>query len=454
MTTSTRASQLGASALDRPWWALLLVLTYTALVVLPLIVAAVSRPLTDHGFVYELGRSFALVGLALLALQFVVSARLSWVERPYGLDALYGYHKAMAVLAVVLIALHPILLVLGGAGWGLLTSLEVSWRIWLGKLALLLLLIQVVGSILRPRLRVGFEQWRLLHNQATVIFGVAAIHAWYTGGDFAEGAMQALWWVMLGIAAMACGYHKIIRPMVLRRGAYRVAEVARETQNVWTLHLEPAAGRSRFAYRPGQFQFLTLRRRERGLPVEEHPFTISSSPTQERLSSTIKESGDFTATIGRTRPGDLVSVQGPFGRFSYALHPDEADLVFIAGGIGITPFISMLRHMRDTRADLDILLIYGNRTEDDIVFRSELDGMTASGHPRLRVVHVLSQADEAWQGERGYVDRGVLERLVGQRVSGRAYYACGPPPMMTQVIGALRSLGVPPERIAFERFSL
>lgn len=71
MTTGTRASQLGLGALDRRWWALLVVLAHTALLVLPLIVAAVSRPLTDHGFVYELGRSFALVGLALLALQFV-----------------------------------------------------------------------------------------------------------------------------------------------------------------------------------------------------------------------------------------------------------------------------------------------------------------------------------------------------------------------------------------------
>jgi predicted ferric reductase len=429
-------------------------LVYAALVMLPLIVAALSRPLTDHGFVYELGRSFALVGLALLALQFVVSARLSWVERPYGLDALYRYHKAAALLAVMLIALHPVLLVLGGAGWGLLTRPDVSWHIWLGKLALLLLLIQVLGSIFRPRLRVGFEQWRFLHNQATVIFGLAFIHAWYTGGDFAEKAMQTSWWAMLAIAAMAYGYHKLIRPTILRRGAYRVAEVVRETHNVWTLHLEPPAGRSCFAYRPGQFQFLTLRRRERGLSVEEHPFTISSSPTQERLSSTIKESGDFTATIGRTRPGDLVSVQGPFGRFGYALHPGEADLVFIAGGIGITPFISMLRHMRDTQADFDVLLIYGNRTEADIVFRSELDGMTAGGHLRLRVVHVLSQADEAWHGERGYIDRGMLARSVGERVSGRAYYVCGPPPMMTQVVAALRSLGVPPGRIAFERFSL
>ena len=439
---------------ERPWWGLLLVLIYTALIALPLIVAAVSRPLTDHGFVYELGRSFALAGLALLALQFVLSARLHWVERPYGLDGLLGYHKAMAVLALALILFHPVLLAAGGAGWGLLTSLDVPWRIWLGKFALLLLLIQVFGSVFRPRLRVGFERWRLLHNQATVIFGLAFVHGWYTGGDLRESAMQSLWAAMLGIAAVSYGYHKLVRPVVLRRGAYRVAEVSQETHNVWTLRLAPPPGRTIPPYRPGQFHFLTLWRRERGLPAEEHPFTISSSPTKDHLASTIKESGDFTATIGRTHAGDLVSVHGPFGRFTYTLYPEQTDLVFIAGGIGITPFMSMLRHMRDTEAERDVLLVYGNRTEADIAFRDELEGIAASDRPRLRLVHVLSHADGAWEGETGYVDRAMLERLTGDRLARSMYYICGPPPMMTRVIPALRGLGVPPERIAFERFSL
>ncbi len=440
--------------MERPWWGALLLLVYTALILLPLAVAALSRPLTDHGFIYELGRSFGLIGLALLALQFLLSARLHWVERPFGLDLLFGYHKAMAVLAIALIALHPVLLVLGGAGWGLLARLDLSWRIWLGKFALLLLLIQVFASIFRPQLRLGFERWRLLHNQATVIFGLAFIHARYTGGDFQEQAMRTLWWVMLGIAALSYGYHKLIRPSLLRRRAYRVAEVKQETHNVWTLRLQPPPGRPPFTYRPGQFHFLTLWRGQRGLPVEEHPFTISSSPAQDSFASTIKESGDFTATIGHTRPGDLVSLQGPYGRFTYTLHPDHTHLVFIAGGIGITPFISMLRHMRDTQADIDILLIYANRTEADIVFRSELDQIAAGGHPRLKVTHVLSHADGQWKGETGYVDRGTIERVVTDDLPRRMYYVCGPPPMMTQVISALKNLGIPSHRIAYERFSL
>ncbi len=453
MTSESKHTSFPLSAADRPGWGLLLVLAYTALVLLPLAVAALSRPLTDHGFIYELGRSFALLGFALLALQFLLSARLSWIERPYGLDALFAYHKAMALVAVVLIALHPLLLVLGGAGWGLLVRLDVSWRIWLGKLALLLLLIQVLTSILRPRLRLGFEQWRFLHNQATVIFGLAFIHSWYTGGDLQERTMQTLWWAMLAIAA-AYGYHKLLRPALLRRRAYRVAEVSRETHNVWTLRLQPPPGRSRFPYRPGQFCFLTLWRAARGLPVEEHPFTISSSPSRDHLACTIKQSGDFTATIGETRAGDPVSIQGPFGRFSYTLHPAPADLVFIAGGIGITPLMSMLRQMRDAEADRDVLLIYANRTEADIVFRSELDEIAAGGHPRLQVVHVLSDRDGPWEGETGYVTRDMIARLVGDNPGQRSYYVCGPPPMMKQVIGALRELRVPPGRIAFERFSL
>ncbi len=439
---------------ERPWWGAVLVIVYTLLVCAALIVAAVSRPLTDHGFVYELGRSFALAGLGILALQSVLSARVLWVERPFGLDALMGYHKVMSGIALALIASHPVLLALGGAGWGLIYRTDSPWYIWFGKVALLLLVVQVFTSLFRRTIRLEFERWRLLHNQAAVMVGIAFVHARVTGGDFQETAMLALWWAMLAIAVVAYGYHKFVQPARARRRAYRVAEVRQETHNVWNLRLEPPAGEKHFDFRPGQFHFLTLFREGRELPVEEHPFTISSIPSDASLASTIKESGDFTATIGRTEVGDRAAVEGPYGRFSHTLRPEEKDLVFVAGGIGITPLMSMLRHMRDRQLDTKVLLLYGNRTEGDIVFREELESMAAGGSPQLRVVHVLSEAADGWPGEKGYVDREKLERLVDGEYGAKMYYVCGPPPMMSMVVSALRDIGVPSARIEYERFSL
>jgi predicted ferric reductase len=209
-----------------------------------------------------------------------------------------------------------------------------------------------------------------------------------------------------------------------------------------------------YDYQPGQFQFITLHR-SGGLPVEEHHWTISSSPAQkEYIGSTIKESGDFTSTIGKTAAGDTATVEGPFGRFSYTYYPQDKEYVFIAGGIGITPLISMLRHMRDTGKDAKVLLIYANRAQKDIVFRSELAEMEAGSRPRLTAVHVLSRPEPGWTGRSGRLDPDGIAELTGRDSAEKAYYVCAPPALARVVVGGLRSMGVPYSRIRSEEFSL
>ena len=164
---------------------------------------------------------------------------------------------------------------------------------------------------------------------------------------------------------------------------------------------------------PGQFQFVTFLASE-GLPAEEHHFTIASSPALAGShTSTIKASGDFTAQIDKVKPGDPVAIEAPFGRFSHVFYPESQDLVFIAGGIGITPLMSNLRHMRDTGTRRRVLLLYVNRGEADIVFKEELDHMAGKEAPQLEIVHVLTQPGSNGQGESGRLDREKLSRLCG-----------------------------------------
>ena len=441
------------------WAALARIALYIVAVITPLVLAAVLRPEgiePTNSFICELGRSFALLGFAILAMQFVVSARLKWVERPFGLDMMFQFHKAMGVFASIILLIHPILLI-WGKGWFVL--LDTTWYILAAKVGLSILLIHGFVSLFRRVIRLEYQKWRLLHNIiAAPVLILGFLHSWKAGSDFLIAPMQVpmrvLWVSILGMTFLAYIYHRVLRPLWHRRHAYRVIEVLHEIHDVWTIKFAPAEGEKRYDYLPGQFHFITLYRGN-GLPVEEHPFTISSSPTEEGyLSSTIKESGDFTATIGKTNPENAVAVQGPYGRFSYVLHPEERELVFIAGGIGITPLMSMLRHMRDTQADKDVLLLYGNKTENDIVFRNELSEIKVGEHPRLKVVHILSQAGDAWSGETGFVDRKKIERFCSEGLETKAFYICGPPVMMDGVIRTLRALGVTKERIHHERFSL
>ncbi len=432
-----------------------LVGVYFLVTVLPLLFILVLTAPAEHGLAFDIGRSFALVGCVVIFLQPLLASRLSWTERPFGFDIVIRFHKAMGLFAALLLLSHPVLLAAGGAGWGLLISLDLPWYIWVGKATLLVLLIHTVLALGWERMGLKFERWRSSHVVlAPAVIAGAFVHSWVVGDDLELLPFQVLWIVLLLTAGFAFLYRGALKPLWLGRSPYEVVDVVQETPNVWTVRLAPQGGGQPYAHLPGQFHFLTFER-GRGLPHEEHHWTISSSPTDPTtISSTIKESGDFTATIGQTRAGDSVLVEGPFGRFSYMLHPDDRNVVFIAGGIGITPIMAMLRHMRDTGSELPVLLIYANHSEQDIVFRDELDAIMTAGTPRLQVIHILSNPSDSWSGEHGYVDAEKLGRFLNHQFANRSYYICCPPAMADKVIEALHNAGVAYGHMRTERFSL
>lgn len=435
--------------------ALTRIILYLVVLFLPFMVVAAFHLRTEDLFFYNLGRCLGQLAFAIMILQVVLASRLKWVERPFGLNLTFPFHRRMGTLAAILLLVHPICMALGGGGWHLVYGLDVDWWILLGKAALALLLVNVGISLWRVKLGIKFEKWRLWHDiLGPLILVLVFTHSWYASEDFKLRPMQVLWVAFLAAAVLLFIYHRLIRPLQLRDHLYRVLEVKQEAAKVWTIKFAPPAGVPRFDFLPGQFQFVTLLR-GRGLPEEEHHFTISSSPTEAGFhTSTIKESGDFTATIGQTKPGDHAVIQAPFGRFSYVHYPEARDLVFIAGGIGITPLMSNLRHMRDTRADKSVLHFFANRSENDIVFRKELAQMEGGSRPELKVVHVLSRPDEAWQGEKGYLDREKIARLGGLRLAASTFFLCCPPPMLQDLVPTLRDLGVADNQIHFEYFSL
>lgn len=420
----------------------LLVLTYAAIVALPVLSLTTASGWADEDILSRSGDGLLIIAFSLLALQPVLAARFKVLDRAFGLDVVYVFHKTMGMTAGLLQTCATVFMVAG---------LKKTFS-WTGEVATALVVLIVLSALLHRELHLTYEAWRRLHNGLfigllIVLFGQAwsismALHSLLTG------VMTALL-LVLGISAYI--HHKVTGPAARRRMLYHVANVQQEARNVWTLTLRPPEGAVGFDYMPGQFQFLAFASGK----GEEHPFTISSSPTQQGYhTATIKGSGDFTRTVGQVKAGAGVSVQAPFGHFSHAFHPEERDLVFIAGGIGITPFMSMLRYMHDGKEDYRVLLLYANNTEEDIVFRQELDRMASSALPELRVVHVLGRAGETWRGERGVIDRSLIERYVPGELRNKTFYLCGPPPMMAALIALLSDLGVSMRSIRSERFAL
>ncbi|MHB8410537.1 MAG: ferredoxin reductase family protein [Candidatus Acidiferrales bacterium] len=445
-----RAFTEGASTAIHSWWAGAAAVTILALIaLLPVALAIPNLARSDDPLAVRIGVALGLLAFGLMALQIVIGSRLRLVCDPIGLGQLLGLHRIIGILVLALLVAHPLLVTVGGGKPQLLNPLRAPWGVRVGQTALFLLIIHSILAVFRTRFSLDYVVWRRIHRAAFLIFALAFVHGFLVGDDLKRLPMQALWVVLLTGAGLLAFYAHFLKPRALGRNRHRITELIPETHNTTTLVLAPETG-EQFRYLPGQFMFLTPL--DANFPLEEHPFTISSSPAQKGiLTATIKSVGNFTAHVKNWTSGGHILVDGPHGKFSYLLHPHADRLVFVAGGVGITPLMSMMRFLRDTQDPRPIRLIYANQTEADIIFRDELEQMQTEMD--LRVVHVLSRPSADWRGERGRISREFLDRFI-EKEPGVACYVCGPPAMMESAVADLKALQIPPDRIHSEEFSL
>lgn len=205
-------------------------------------------------------------------------------------------------------------------------------------------------------------------------------------------------------------------------------------------------------YRPGAYFWVELPDRghqdEKGL---RRHISLVTSPTEEGvvgLATRLRDTA-FKQTLAELQVGDEVQVEEPRGSF---LLPEDTDVeyVFVAGGIGITVFRSMLRYVADTGAPYRVTLVYSNRDRASTPFLDELAELEER-IAGLRVVPTMTD-DPEWEGETRRVDPAFLEDVLGG-LDGRTFLVAGPPPMAEAVSEALRAAGVPEDRVLSDRFS-
>ena len=239
------------------------------------------------------------------------------------------------------------------------------------------------------------------------------------------------------------------------RKIWRALKTERENYDTTSLYLE--RGDKNFRKRKaGQYLILRILREDGW--SEPHPFTISCAPEDEILRLTIKRAGAFTSSIVDLKPGTPVKCEGPLGVFCKDIDARE-EITMIAGGVGITPFLSVLRHFRNTGATSRMTLFWTNKTIDDVFAADELKEITEE--LKLRVVHTLSrekEVDKYLQPDfpevlyvPGYATRQVLQTHVD--FPRTSFYLCGPPKMQDFVLGELEACGVDPESVEKENFS-
>jgi NAD(P)H-flavin reductase len=223
--------------------------------------------------------------------------------------------------------------------------------------------------------------------------------------------------------------------------------VKQETHDVKTFRFRRPEG---LKFISGQYLIISFINK---LPGESRPFTFATSPTTiGSFELTIKKMGDFTDELFKTIPSTKFKINGPNGE---KLNFDETvkdEVVFLAGGSGITPFISAIRFAISKKLPNKITLVFGNRTIDDIIFRDELETI-AKENKNIEIFHIISEdVPDDWPGEQGFMTREVLERYVKE--PNKIWYVCGPPVMIDSIKKILNEMNIPPENVRIENWQL
>ncbi|GLP81734.1 ferredoxin reductase family protein [Mycobacterium antarcticum] len=435
------------AALRTPAW----IGAYVAVVVVPLIFAVIGVADDDRGFWREFTVALGFVGLSMMGLQFVLVARVKAVAAPFGEDALVHFHRYMGYVGTCFILAHPILLIVlvDPTYIERVNPFTAPWAGRFGTLAIVCLLAVIVTSVWRAALHLSYEAWQAMHLVlSTIAITAALVHVELIGHYVNEPWKRLLWVVMTVGFLLMFLWVRIARPLLRRRRSWEVVSVVSERGGVNTVTLRPVR-HAGFTFAPGQFGWLSLNRSP--FALTQHPFSFSSNgddPTTLQMS--IKELGDFTGTVGAIAPTTRAYVDGPHGVFS----PDRYSgpgFVFLAGGVGIGPVMSMLRTFafRDERRPC--YLFFGVPRFEDATFREEIDALTEQ--LVLTVIYVVSDPTPTWAGEQGFITAQTLRRRLPAEYGTLQYFICGPNAMQDAMEDALGTLGIPGGHVHTERFN-
>ncbi len=395
-----------------------------------------------------LGRLTGVAALSLLLMAAILSARVPGFDRPFGgLTKLWQTHHQMGAVALLCVLAHPVLLALAAAEVSLSVAVTTLFppfdhlATWLGWLALIGMVVFLAPSfhfLGEPE----YGRWKWLHRLSGPVIVLALIHTFMLSRTMPGYATEMIWTIMAALAVAAVSWRFVISRRAGRL-RYRVDAVDRPANNVVELKLLPA-GRRQLHYEVGQFVYLVpYDRRLAAGYGEEHPYTLSSSPLEAGLRIAIKDLGDASRAIQHISPDSEVTIEGPYGRFFTDNNPGGE--LWIAGGIGITPFLARARHLARTGETADIHLVYCVQDEARALFATELAELAETLEGFKLSLHYFYR-----QGP-----------LTGEFLSAecpdlaqRTAYVCGPLPLNQLAVRIVREAGIPVSRIHTEEFNL
>ena len=302
-----------------------------------------------------------------------------------------------------------------------------------------MLLVGVVA--LKARLRLSYESWRWMHvGLAAAVLVFSGLHTVWLNHALQVPAMSAAFLVLVAIVVTVASYRWLWRGLLDPSTEFVIREVRSESPTISTVVLAPRGDEGSWRFVPGQFAWLRM---AQSPTSEEHPFTISSSARDEYTSFTVRHAGDFTRTLTALPPGTPVWVDGPHGAFSGDIGRCSG-FVLIAGGVGITPMMSMLRTAADRGDRRPYRLVVIASRPEDLLFREELGFLRSSLD--LVVTEVMRRPTDDWEGHYGDLGFGLLSLVLGSTEQPESvdFFLCGPPAMIHDSLEVIDALDVDP----------
>jgi predicted ferric reductase len=417
-------------------------LVIIALVILNIVVWLVFPPINDGrpNFLRQYaGEVIGSNNIILMACSLFLSTRPKWAEKYFGgLDKMYMTHRRTGTAAFLLIFVHVLTVPITTTGWRLGNYLAVI--AFTGIISIVLITLAPRIPFLSRLTSGDYDDWKKLKRWIGIFFILAFIHALTIGNPL--HALIAITWVQIFfiIGTASYLYTEIFGGIFKKFLPYKV-EAVNHPNNLSTEVILRAQREPIKKHRAGQFLFVRFPG-EKDLN-ESHPFTISSAPAEDVLRLTIKASGNFTRELFARLKDDMHAIiEGAYGMFNYKTGGPKQ--IWIAGGIGLTPFLSFVRDM-DGNLQHNVDLYYTVRHPEEAIFVDELEAAAAK-NPGLKV-HIRYSAKE------GSLTIEDIVKNAGGNIGGYDVYLCGPLPMMQAFEKKFMELGLPKNNIHYEEFN-
>lgn len=414
----------------------------------------------NFNFLLVLSGVLGITSYVLFAFQFLLTSRPKIIDKQFGLDRIYRFHMIIAVVAILLAFAHKMLkglyfsesfqTELGDNAFTVFLIVSIfSILMMVNKLFLKIYLVDSIRKILNKTIKLKYQYKVLIHNITLLGLVILLVHILLAYSVESNLPLEITLIVYFAVPFTLYFYHKIIKVYFIKDKKFSVSEVIKESNNTVTIKFKPKT-KKLFNYQPGQFLYVRIKNQD--IPRDEHPFTISSSPSQQDyVSVTVKQLGDFTSKLSNVKVGDDAYIDGAFGSFSYLNRPENKKICFIAGGIGITPFLGMLRYMNSADKGKDVVLLWGARDLSEVICKNELVSYTAK-LKNFQFVPVLSN-DNNYNGEKGFISADIIKKYTKNFLE-YDFYICGPPIMLEIQLKNLKNLGVPKKNIHYEKFAI